>query len=250
MNRDTSDTPPPAISIRSYGTDGHAHAHEFAQLVLPLAGSLEIDLEGQGARLDRTQAACVPPGMRHAQESRLPNRFLVVDLPAVDTDILALDKLAARRFVTITPAAAHLIDYMGAALEGGAPARNMALWTPLLLDALAEAPPRPVSRLAALLAAMGSEHVLGWTVADLAAQAKLSSSRLHAVFREELGTTPHTWLAERRLEQVLRWLATTELPIAEIALRAGFSDQSALTRAVRKACGMTPAAYRRQAAGA
>ena len=246
MSQNEPDTPPPAISIRSYGTDGHAHAHDFAQLVLPLAGSLDIELEGQGARLDRTRAAYVPAGTRHAQEGRQPNRFLVVDLPGAQ----AADSLAARRFVTVTPAAAHLIDYMGAALEGGAPARNTALWTPLLLDALAEAPPRPVSRLAGLLAAMGTEHALGWTVADMAAQARLSTSRLHAVFREELGTTPHAWLAERRLEQVLRWLATTELPIAEIALRAGFSDQSALTRAVRKACGMTPAAYRRQAAGA
>lgn len=248
MSQNEPDTPPPAISIRSYGTDGHAHAHahDFAQLVLPLAGSLDIELEGQGARLDRTRAAYVPTGTRHAQEGRQPNRFLVVDLPGAQ----AADSLAARRFVTVTPAAAHLIDYMGAALEGGAPARNTALWTPLLLDALAEAPPRPVSRLAGLLAAMGTEHALGWTVADMAAQARLSTSRLHAVFREELGTTPHAWLAERRLEQVLRWLATTELPIAEIALRAGFSDQSALTRAVRKACGMTPAAYRRKAAGA
>ena len=43
------------------------------------------------------------------------------------------------------------------------------------------------------------------------------------------------------------WLAQSALPIAEIALRAGFSEQSALTRAMRKECGQTPVAYRRQA---
>ena len=74
----------------------------------------------------------------------------------------------------------------------------------------------------------------------------VSVSRLHALFREELDTTPHAWLLEQRLVKAREWLATTEAPIAEIALRAGFSEQSALTRALRKATGMTPAAYRRQ----
>jgi transcriptional regulator GlxA family with amidase domain len=66
------------------------------------------------------------------------------------------------------------------------------------------------------------------------------------LFREEHDTTPHAWLLEHRLARVRDWLTSTDAPIAEIALRAGFSEQSALTRALRKATGMTPAVYRRQ----
>jgi AraC-like DNA-binding protein len=39
-------------------------------------------------------------------------------------------------------------------------------------------------------------------------------------------------------------LAATEAPIAQIALTAGFSDQSQLTRTFRRVTGTTPAAYR------
>lgn len=237
---------PIAISIRSYGQDSHVHAHGFAQLVLPLSGSLEIDIEGRSALLDRTRAAYVPEGVRHAQEGRLPNRFLVVDVPVENLNAPTTECLASRRFLQITPATAHLIDYMAASLAGDATARRATLWTPLLLDVLTDTLPQPGSRLAGLLAAADADESFGWKVADMAARAGMSASRLHALFREELGTTPHAWLAERRLEHVLRRLATTDMPIAEIAYRAGFSDQSALTRAVRKASGMTPTAYRRQ----
>jgi AraC-like DNA-binding protein len=80
----------------------------------------------------------------------------------------------------------------------------------------------------------------------MAAAVNVSVSRLHALFREELDTSPKNWLREHRLARVREWLTSTDLPIAELALRAGFSEQSALTRAMRKASGLTPAAYRRQ----
>jgi AraC-like DNA-binding protein len=70
-------------------------------------------------------------------------------------------------------------------------------------------------------------------------------SRLHALFQAELDTSPHAWLRDVRLARARTWLAETTAPIAGIALAAGFSDQSALTRALRDATGMTPGAYRR-----
>ena len=39
----------------------------------------------------------------------------------------------------------------------------------------------------------------------------------------------------------------TDRPIAELALAAGYADQNALTRAMRRATGSTPAAIRRAA---
>ena len=73
----------------------------------------------------------------------------------------------------------------------------------------------------------------------------LSVSRLHALFREERDCTPHDWLLECRLRLACEWLRATGRPVAEIALGAGFSEQSALTRAMRRTMDTTPAAYRR-----
>jgi AraC-like DNA-binding protein len=118
---------------------------------------------------------------------------------------------------------------------------------PLLLDALSSTTPQPPSRLAGLLATVDAAPFAAWTASSMAARAGFSVSRLHALFREELDTTPRAWLANLRLGQVQEWLAYTSLSIAEVAYRGGFTDQSALTRAMRKATGLTPATYRRQA---
>ncbi|MCS5517414.1 helix-turn-helix domain-containing protein [Pseudomonas qingdaonensis] len=47
-------------------------------------------------------------------------------------------------------------------------------------------------------------------------------------------------LTRVRIEQAQRWLGDSHLPIAEIALRSGFSDQAALTRAMQRVGGITP----------
>ena len=76
--------------------------------------------------------------------------------------------------------------------------------------------------------------------------ARMSVSRLHALFQEELGSSPRAWLLARRLQRACELLRHTSQPVAEIALVAGFNDQSALTRAMRNQLDTTPAAYRRQ----
>jgi AraC-like DNA-binding protein len=130
--------------------------------------------------------------------------------------------------------------------SGSAPPAVVQGWVPLLLDTLSLDAPRPRSRLAALRASIEAEPGLAWTTESMARAAGVSVSRLHALFNEELDSSPHAWLLAHRLERAREWLASSDAPIAAIALRAGFSEQSALTRALRKATGMTPAAYRRQ----
>ena len=105
----------------------------------------------------------------------------------------------------------------------------------------------PLRRLApALLARIELEPCLPWTTEAMARTANVSVSRLHALFREELGASPHGWLLDCRLKRACALLAATNRPVAEIALATGFSEQSALTRAMRRVLDTTPSAYRAQ----
>ena len=65
------------------------------------------------------------------------------------------------------------------------------------------------------------------------------------VFRREYGCTLGDYLRNLRIEFSSRRLATSSAPLAEIALTAGFADQSHFTKAFRRAAGMTPLAWRR-----
>lgn len=237
-----------SIAVRSYGRQSTADTHDFAQIVLPLAGELTMDIAGREAMVDRKVAAYVDAGSRHDQVSDGINRSLILDLHPRDLDAMTADRLASRPFTSLTPEATNLIDYMGALLarERLLP-HKLHLWVPLLVDALLGDEPQLSSRLAGLRAAVEENLSKNWTVENMAERVGVSASRLHAIFQETLGKSPRVWLTDLRLERVCRLLSSTDLSIAELAYRFGYADQSALTRAMRKATGMTPAAYRRQA---
>lgn len=238
----------PLIHVRSYGADSTVDRHDFAQIVLPLAGQLSMDIAGHEAVVDRSTAAYVEAGARHDQVSRHVNRALILDLPQRALEDSVLERLALRPYRPLDAEAGSLVDYMGHVLARGAMApQRLALWLPLLIDALLGDAPRPRSRLAGLVAAIEAAPGRAWSVETMGAHLGLSASRVHALFQQELGQTPHAWLSALRLARVRQLLAGSALPIAEIALRHGYADQSALTRAMRHATGTTPAAYRRQA---
>lgn len=82
-------------------------------------------------------------------------------------------------------------------------------------------------------------------LADIAQAVGLSPSQLARIFKACYGSPPHRYLVTMRVEHAKRLLKSSGLPIAEIALECGFSHQEHLTHQFRRACGTTPAAYRR-----
>jgi AraC-like DNA-binding protein len=235
------------LHLRSYGEFTAPDRHDYGQLVLPLNGALLLEVEGRQGMLDPLRAGFVAPGAWHAQRGDASNRSIIVDIGTEALAPEAAGRLFERPFAPLGPAARKLIEFMALMSDSGAtPPAVVQGWVPLLLDTLTLDNPRPASKLAALLARIEAAPGQPWTTETMAQALGCSVSRLHALFREEHDTTPHAWLLGRRIGLAREWLAGSAAPIAEIALRAGFSEQSALTRALRKATGMTPAAYRRQ----
>ncbi|MDN3221091.1 AraC family transcriptional regulator [Pseudomonas nunensis] len=63
-------------------------------------------------------------------------------------------------------------------------------------------------------------------------------------FTRTIGLTPHAYLIEVRLQAARRMIEQTDLPLASIALDAGFAHQSHMGSAFRKHLAMTPSQYR------
>lgn len=82
------------------------------------------------------------------------------------------------------------------------------------------------------------------TLGELAADAGVHPVHLATAFRRYFGLTAARYRRRLRVEYACRAIASSESPLAEVALDAGFADQSHLGRAFRRAVGMTPAAYR------
>jgi len=78
----------------------------------------------------------------------------------------------------------------------------------------------------------------------LAEMAGLSTHHFARAFKQTVGIPPHGYVLQRRIEQAQQMLRNTDLPMSEIALSAGFSDQSHLARHFRRITGMSPSVVR------
>ena len=107
--------------------------------------------------------------------------------------------------------------------------------------------PRNVTQIvAAALMLMRNNQEQPLTVPHIADRLEIAPRRLTAVFKAELGAGPQQVYRRIRLQTARRLVERTGLGIAEIALRCGYENASAMTRAYREEFGKSPQQTRRR----
>jgi AraC family transcriptional regulator len=79
----------------------------------------------------------------------------------------------------------------------------------------------------------------------VAREVGISYSHFSRAFKQSIGMSPTNYIAERRIERAKKLMQETDLPIAEIALRSGFSSQSHFTTSFRRFAKVTPKSFRK-----
>lgn len=233
-----------------------AHAHESAYLCLALAGGFR---ERSGAREeDVVPGAAVLhlTGERHADHfGPAPSLCLNVAFPPHAS---ALDGAWTRdreRARYAAPATAGALvqraareleeddDASALALEGLA----LELLALFARDARRDARRAPPPWLARAFERLRADPPV--SLAELARDAGTHPATLVRAFRRFHDASPGELRRRWRVQRACAALRESDAPLAEIAARCGFTDQSHLSRALRRFVGLTPAAYRRAARG-
>jgi len=82
------------------------------------------------------------------------------------------------------------------------------------------------------------------TAAEIADAVNLSPHHAMSVFRGVMGRTLVSYLTQYRVAHAQRLLATTDVPILDVASECGFSSVSRFYEAFGASCGRSPRAYR------
>jgi AraC family transcriptional regulator len=92
------------------------------------------------------------------------------------------------------------------------------------------------------------EAHLGGNIAlqQVAEACELSVSHFARAFKESFRKPPYRWLLERRVDRARDLMTSSRLPLADIAVRCGFTDEPALNRSFKRTYGVTPGAWRRE----
>jgi AraC family transcriptional regulator len=83
-------------------------------------------------------------------------------------------------------------------------------------------------------------------MSEIAAQARVHPVYLARVFRQVYGVTPGEYVRRLRLEWAKERILNSAEPLSDLALQAGFADQSHLSRAFRARYGVPPAHLRKK----
>ncbi|MEO0844794.1 MAG: helix-turn-helix transcriptional regulator, partial [Cyanobacteria bacterium J06643_5] len=79
---------------------------------------------------------------------------------------------------------------------------------------------------------------------ELANFLNLSQFHFCREFKKSVGVTPHHYIMQQRVKMAKRVLKQQNLPIAEVAVECGFSNQSHLGRVFKQHTGTTPRRFR------
>ncbi len=99
-----------------------------------------------------------------------------------------------------------------------------------------------------ILAYVDTHYSENITMNDLSAVTGLSPDYMTRKFKSALHMTPSEYVRKFRIARAMELLCTTELSVAAVAERTGFSDVSLFSRVFKQAVGLPPASYRKNAA--
>jgi AraC family transcriptional regulator len=229
------------------------HSHEHAGFCFVLQGKFERIYERWGSVCGPAHLSFHPSGEKHSEQfygsgarlfgiqisQQLLGHAREYGVELNDSAVFRgglLSQLAARVY-----AESRRMDEVSAlAIEG------------LTLEIMAEASrrsapaeratPRWLRQAGELLQEKFNERL---TLADIAREVRVHPVHLARVFRRHYHFTVGEYVRQLRVEFARRELSTTDRPLSEIALSAGFSSQSHFTTAFKCDTGLTPAEYRR-----
>jgi len=82
-------------------------------------------------------------------------------------------------------------------------------------------------------------------LSEVAKECRLSVSHFARAFKETFGVSAHRWLIQKRLSHAKDLLLATSIPLIEIALQSGFSDQASFTRTFTRDISVSPGRWRK-----
>jgi AraC family transcriptional regulator len=220
----------------------------WGYVAVVLDGAMEKHFTGSTWSLARDCLATLPEGAGHSTAFGSRVTHVVTIYPRTDEAAGLFTRFLSERRQVSAPAAAALGRRIACEVDAPDASSELAAEGLVLqLLALGEreraVQERGARWLAAVVDLLHEEAPQASSLGELAAAVGVHPAHLARAFRRELGVTVGEYSRALRLEWAAAQLAG-EASLAEIAVDAGFADQSHFTRAFRRHTGLTPGRYR------
>lgn len=230
------------IELRSYRNEICSHTHDFAQLVLPVLGSMELEVGHYASMVNNNIGVYIAPNEQHCFAGSKKNLFLVIDANSGHF----FDRLPKSNTLTLTANTKKFIQFTHHYLVHNE--RNFftdSLINQLLFHLAANSfSPEPD------LVVMKAKH---WIDANFTASVDvnrvakychLSISQLQRRFKQTIGCSLGEYWRMNKLHHAKQLLSQKNCSIEAIAFEMGYENLSAFTRRFSKVFGQSPSQWR------
>jgi AraC family transcriptional regulator len=231
------------------------HAHERDLIVLVLSGRYVEACGGLEPRARRPMSLVyLPAGLLHSERHEAAGRRLIAEIPPhIVARIVEMGLDRGHQYdLTGTPAVGIARSLYGEFCNPDA-ASSMAIEARILeifvLIRRHDGPrtvhvPRYVRQAHAILRSRFAERL---NIGALAREIGVDACHLMKAFRRWTGHSIADRIRMHRLDYACREIVQADVSLFDVAIAAGFYDQSHFCRAFRRHTGMTPGEYRRHA---
>lgn len=268
-------TYPENTSIRIWHSrtpdDYENHFHSAVEVIIPLAGSVTVQLGDETLTVLADEVVMIPAGCNHSLHmgKGSERELMLYEMNGV----FSLKEFSALRQMVSKPiyltmnhpcrerVRALLLEIIQVHRSGGM-LRNM-LGYALLLEIYAilgedylatSATAAEMNVLQRQLSGedafhraleyLNKNYMDDMTLDTLAAYAGFSRYTLSRMFRQHTGMTFTQYLSHRRVEMAMELLSATRMPVTQVALQCGFNSIATFNRVFRDVKGCTPTQYR------
>ena len=231
-----------SLSIRAYTPVLSSHNHEFHQIVLPLHGEIEMNIEGDDGVVCVGQSVIILKGLEHSFKAREQSRFLVADLEELPENV----RSHASPFATISNSMMAYCGFVDIQLQSQTSVmleKSMLEVFKQLLSTqdFAAKINMKISRALAYIENNINEDC---SLDVLASKANLSASHFKVEFKKQTGKSSSEYLMMRRMEKARSLLTHTDFPVQLIAEKVGYINQSAFSRRFSAYFGESPLRFK------
>lgn len=239
----------------------HSPSHNITmQVGAPVIASCRCDGEIQRRLQSPGDMDLVPAGFHAIWEDREPTTLLILNISPrivrstaeamrINPDTVQLTPRLQLR----DPRLQHVAWALKAELETGEPSDRLyaeTLATALVVQLLRQYTSAGVAAPKRGLTSRQLEHVVSYveghlgsnlSLFELSAVAGVSASHFKTLFKQSTGLPVHQYVVRRRVEHAVSLISKKSIRLSEVAVQAGFADQSHMARCFRRVLGVTPA---------
>lgn len=227
-----------SLSIRSYTRQRRGHTHTYHQLVLPIQGTINIELSGYTGKVSVGECVVIQAGQQHYFKADEAARFIVADLNELPAN-LTINGYAV---FCVTPPLLSFLFFIEKQLEYQVDDRLeqsvLAIFYQLLEQQGFTHPVDP--RIRSAQSYITERLCEPLEINLLAGVACLSPTQFKKLFKKHIGISAHQYITQQRMEKAKALLSHTDLPVQLVAEQVGYRDLSAFSRRFSRYFGLSP----------